>query len=528
MVESVGPLTRHVAPPKELLDQALDDWNNPTNPSEVTKEVTSTIFTHRLPLLTRGTQARTGGSQQRRITTIEMVPDDTLLEIFDFYRSDAINQSRGRPWKWHRLAHVCKRWRYVVSVSPRRLGLQILCKSKASIKFILDSWPTLPLVVRYKAPKSKSLPKNFILALRCPDRVREIELVLPRSLIGPIVEVIVGPFQALECVQIEVKNATEPPMLVREAFLGGSAPRLRVIKLDGIAFPFSAIRQVLLSSNDLLQLDLSNIPKDAYVSPDDLVTGLSTLVQLNQLRISFHFPSSVPPPSTTRPPPQRITLPCLKILSFCGATEYLEEFIARIDLPALWEITIGLFNQVFFEIPQFCQFIPRLDVLKFPTELMVAPAAKSVNLIFTQRGKRRLVQGVWALGTSCERLDWQLSFVTQILSQLSPLLPSVKSFSIYKPSGLPTREDMDPAQWVELFRPFTHVKTVHIPDYLVPDIVDVLVAEDMATGVFPELNSLYLEGYGKSPSVAKAAEQFVATRRQSGQTIDLSDLGRAL
>ena len=87
---------------------------------------------------------------------------------------------------------------------------------------------------------------------------------------------------------------------------------------------------------------------------------------------------------------------------------------------------------------------------------------------------------------------------------------------------------MDPAQWVELFRPFTHVKTVHIPDYLVPDIVDVLVAEDMATGVFPELNSLYLEGYGKSPSVAKAAEQFVATRRQSGQTIDLSDLGRAL
>ena len=37
-----------------------------------------------------------------------------------------------------------------------------------------------------------------------------------------------------------------------------------------------------------------------------------------------------------------ITLPCLKILSFCGATEYLEEFIARIDLPALWEITKAL------------------------------------------------------------------------------------------------------------------------------------------------------------------------------------------
>jgi F-box-like len=343
-----------------------------------------------------------------------MVPDDTLLEIFDFYRSDAINQSRGRPWKWHRLAHVCKRWRYVVSVSPRRLGLQILCRSKASIKSILDSWPTLPLVVRYKAPKSKSLPKNFILALRCPDRVRKIELVLPRSLIGSIVEVIVGPFQALEFVQIEVKNATEPPMLVREAFLGGSAPRLRVIKLDGIAFPFSAIRQVLLSSNDLLQLDLFNIPKDAYVSPDDLVNGLSTLVQLNQLRIRFHFPASLPPPSMTHPPPLRITLPSLRMLDFRGPCEYLEELMTRIDLPSLWNINMNLFNQVFFEIPQSSRFILCLSVLKSPTEAIVVPSAKFVSLIFTQRGKRRNVQGECFLGTACERLDWQLSFVTQV------------------------------------------------------------------------------------------------------------------
>jgi hypothetical protein len=432
-----------------------------------------------------------------------------------------MKQSRGRPWKWHRLAHVCRKWRYAISVSPRRLGLQILCRSGAPIGSILDSWPTLPLLVRYKGPKSKSLPKNIIVGLRRPDRVCEIDLVLPSSLIGSIVEVIQEPFQALECIRITVKNSTRPPMLVREAFLGGSAPHLREIKLDGIAFPFPTIRQVLLSANNLVQLCLSNIPNTGYFSPTALVTSFSTLVQLMQLNIDFYSPASRPP-SRTCPPPQRVILPSLSILYFHGASEYLEEFVAQVDFPALTYINIEFFSQLIFHVPQFCQFISRVNALKSPTEVMVTPSAELVTLFFIQQGERRRVLGECFLGISCEQLDWQLSFVTQILSQLSPLLSSVDSLTINKPYKMPRgEEDVESTQWVELFRPFTHVKTVHVFDRLVPDIVDALVTEDMATGVIPELTRLYLNGYRKSPSVAKAAELFVAARRHSGRTVSL-------
>jgi hypothetical protein len=465
-----------------------------------------------------------GAGKHRRNTTIEMLPEDTLLEIFDFYRLDAMKQSRGRPWKWHRLAHVCRRWRCAIAVSPRRLGLQILCKSGAPIAPILDSWPTLPLLIRYKGPKSKSLPKNIIAALRRPDRVYEIDLTLPSSLIGSIVEAIQEPFQALECIRITVKDkdSTRPPMLVREAFLGGSAPRLREIKLDGIAFPFPIIQQILSSAaNNLVQLCLSNIPITGYFSPNALVTSLSTLVQLMQLNIDFQSPFSVPP-SRTCPPPERIILSSLSILSFHGASEYLEEFVAQVDFPALTYINIEFFSQLIFHIPRFSQFISRVNALKAPTEVMVTPSAELVTIFFIQQGERRVLLGECFVGVSCEQLDWQVSFVTQILSQLSPLLSSVDSLTINKPYKMPEgEEDVESTQWVELFRPFSHVKTVHVFDQLVPDIVNALVTEDMATGVLPELTRLYLNGFRKSPSLVKAAEQFVATRRHSGRTVSL-------
>ena len=451
-----------------------------------------------------------------------MLSEDTLLDVFDFYRLDAMKQSLERPWKWHCLAHVSRRWRCVMALSPRRLGLQILCSSGAPVESILDSWPTLPLVVRYKGPESKSLPYNIMVALRRTDRVCAIDLVLTSSVIGRlIVGAIQEPFHALERIRITVEDAAGSPLQVRTAFLGGSAPHLREIKLDGIDFPFPEIRQVLLSTNNLVELHLSNLPNDLYVSPDDLLTGLTTLVQLKRLTIGFHSPALRPPPSLTHPP-QRTSLPSLTFLGFHGASDYLEEFVARIDLPALGKTTIKLFNEILFEIPQFSQFIPRLNMLGPPTRALVTHSVDCVGIFFSQEGKSS--DENFLFETSCRRLDWQLSFVAQISSQLSPFLSSVRLLGIQGVHKLPTgEEDVDSAQWLELFRQFDHVTQVNVFEKeLVPSIVQALVAEDTGTEVLPDLSTLHLSRPHRSPSVEKAAEQFIATRRLSGRTVHLT------
>jgi hypothetical protein len=129
------------------------------------------------------------------------------------------------------------------------------------------------------------------------------------------------------------------------------------------------------------------------------------------------------------------------------------------------------------------------------------------------------------LETTCRRLDWELSFVTQISNQLSPLLSNVRSLSIKTSHHkLPTgEEDMDPAQWLELFRPFTHLTEVYVWEkQLVPGNVQALVMEDMmAAGVLPGMTLLHLSGYRSSPSVAEAAERFIAIRNLTGQAVRL-------
>jgi hypothetical protein len=338
-----------------------------------------------------------------------------------------------------------------------------------------------------------------------------------------IVEVTQKSCQALESIQITV-DVPGPSILVRGAFLGGSAPHLRTIKLDGIAFPFSSVKQVLLSTNNLVELHLAKIPDDAYFSPNDLVTTLSTLAQLKRLTVDYHSPASSPPPIMTRPPPQRITLPSLHSLEFYGVSAYLEEFVARIDSPALCKIAIRLFNDICFEIPQFCEFIARLDVLKSPTWALVRHSAEFVGILFFQEGKP-LSENCF-LGTSCRQLDWQLSFVTQISSQLSPHLSSVHSLGIqsdYSPhlSRL-NWAGLEDVQWLELFQPFTHVTKVYVRvNQFVQSITQALVAEEMTAEVLPELTSLFLSGCDRWSSYAKNARQFVATRELSGHTVSL-------
>jgi hypothetical protein len=294
------------------------------------------------------------------------------------------------------------------------------------------------------------------------------------------------------------------------AFLDDPAPRLREIGLHCVALPFSAIRQVLSSTNNLVDLRLSNIPNSIYFSPDDLVSALSTLVQLEELTVSFHSPASSSPSSITPLPAQCITLPLLTFLDFHGTSDYLERFVETIGLPSLRKIAIKIFNQILFELPRLCRFIPRLNALGLLTSVFITHSVKSVSV--TLHNEKVSLNMSCILKTSCTRLDWQVSFVTQILSQLSPQLFSVRLLSIEKGGELPVgKEDVDSTPWLRFFQPFAHVRQVYVWETpLVPGIVPALATEDMPADILPELISLSLSGYRSSPSVAKAAVQFVA------------------
>ena len=472
-----------------------------------------------------------GTGKNHRHATIDNVPEEILLEIFDFYRLDAVVHSRGgRPWKWHRLAHVCQRWRHVVSVSPRRLGLQILCKSGAPVAPILDCWPTLPIVVRYKGSrKSKTLPENIAAAFRHPDRVCDIDIGVTSELLESksMVEAMQSPFPALERVRITSNDPAGQSVLPSPGnFMAGETPRLRDVYLDGLVFPFPELRRLLLSADNLVELRLCNIKDAGYFSPDALVTALSALTRLRRLEVHFHRSTSLPTPSDADPPfsLERAALPSLTFLAFHGISKYLEGLVARIDFPCLTFVIIRFLNEFVFEIPQLCRFIGRVDALKSPNEVIVKPSQDNASITFTQRGERRRNLGELFLVISGGPLDWQLSSTTQIFTQLSPLLSNVKILTFGKyPSSPAGEEEVDPIQWVELFRPFSSVWSVRVTEKLVLDVALALggLSDELAEGVLPSLLTLILEGHSNYPFVQEAAERFIAQRQLAGRRIDL-------
>ena len=244
-----------------------------------------------------------------------------------------------------------------MSVSPCRLRFQILCKSGAPIDPIHHTWPTLPIVVRYKGSwKPKPLPSNIVAAFRHPDRLCDIDIGVTSPVLESIVDAMQWPLPLLERVCITSNDSSGQSVIpCPSIFVGGSASPLQNVYLDGIVFPSPELRRPLFSINHLVEIWLCNITDASCFSPHELVGDLSALARLKRLEIHFHRSTFVPPTrhdasasADPPPPPERASLPSLTFLAFHGVSRYLEGVVARIDFPSLTFVIIKFLNEFIF------------------------------------------------------------------------------------------------------------------------------------------------------------------------------------
>jgi hypothetical protein len=164
-----------------------------------------------------------------------------------------------------------------------------------------------------------------------------------------------------------------------DSFLGGSAPHLEVISLYGIPYP--GIWKLLLSTTALVHLRLCDIPHSRYISPEGMVTALSTLTSLERLYLKFRSPRPQDDREDRHPPSLRsIVLPTLTRFWFRGNDEHLEYIISRVDAPQLHDIHISFFNRLVFHTPHLCQFISRTELLRSPHRAEVTFYGRQVSV----------------------------------------------------------------------------------------------------------------------------------------------------
>ena len=458
--------------------------------------------------------------------TIDILPDDVLLLIFHFdgltYLEEGIILSWFRS-SWHRLVHVCRRWRSVVFASPNFLDLKLSCCPGSSVGL----WPPLPIVIRRI---DWHMPNDFDhdAAIMQNNRVCEIDISLKSPQLRRLVREMQVPFPALiylalYCVgSFNGPEALPPAGSLPDGFLGGSSPRLQTLTL--VSIPFPALPKLLLSATDLVRLTLDNIPN--HIPPEAMVIGLAMSANLKFLTVKFQ---SLPDPDEERqhpPPPTRSVLPALTHFEFQGNGEYLQVLVAWIDAPLLDTICItiffGLFRFPLLQLAQFMQSTTRFEALsethvEFDDyRLRVKFLPPTPTIVKNSR-----------LRISFQRRDWLLplaGFFTSIL----PSIYIVETLYITRSQDITFQaryqvED-EKLRWLEFFRLLTAVKNLYLSREFALHIFPAFqyLVEEREADVLPALENLFLEGLQTWGHDQEAIESFVAARQLAGHPIAVS------
>ena len=450
-----------------------------------------------------------------------MLPDDVLLAIFDF--SVFKLQIKFHPVfgryhakveidSWKSLVHVCRRWRGLVFGSPRSLNLQLLCTPRTSSRKSLDVWPALPLFIQ--GDVSETSVDNVIAELEHSNRICHIDLDFHTTSHIPVENLLKAmqvPFPELAVLFLSFAGLSYAPVLqVPYSLLGGSAPRLRSLKL--VDAPFLGLPKLLSFATNLVELSLLNIPHSGYISPEAMVTCLSVLTSLEDLHIEFYSPQSCPDQETRRPPPPtRSVLLALKKISFKGVNEYSEELLARIDTPRLDHFSTIFFNDINFDIPELIRFFTR--TFKAPNAIRVVFGSLTARIALHHHEHSSPFAHVKIL---CRVPDWQLSSMAQICTSFLPFLSTPEHLYIHEdpPSPLDWKDGIENTEWLELLVPFTAVKNLYLSEEfqlrIAPALQEITgggIAEVLST-----LQNIYLKDYPSSKPIHEAFSQFISVR----------------
>ena len=383
------------------------------------------------------------------------------------------------------------------------LGIFIECTNGTLVSDILDNYPPLPLFVNYE--KRDVYPRHPILTmqdelgiyrtLRLRDRIRDIFLDLPSSILHKALVLMDGHFPMLERLFLSFTAENDNiPLTLPETFL---APNLRSLTFPDIG-PQRLFR-FLTTTTSIATLKLSNI-QTCFIHPRLLVAHLQSLPQLEKLSIVFSPPTAILHPATEEllcEEETPVLLPKLKAFCFEGVNTYLECLVSQFSTPLLERLYIKLFSQIALLQPRLSHLINTTKAFKLlRLGVTVNFSPYEVSVYTDLRGVRMFLICVRDMP-----LNWRVDWAAQICNALAPTLSSVENLTLcvftntfgppWQPSGIPSTVS---TTWQALLRSFIRVKELRIDHELAWELSQALQASGVSDpGFLPDLQSIVSE-----------------------------------
>ncbi len=363
---------------------------------------------------------------------------------------------------------------------------------------------------------------NLLTAIEHSHRVCSITLNLPHQQLEKVVKMMLKPFPMLTHLRMISFIANRSLRLPSE-FLGGPTSSLQELDLSGISLLASP--SILSSASDLVDLHLGKLPMTDHVSPEVMVTVLAVMTKLKSLTIEIHYHPMHP----VNVKAQAI-LPALTQFKFQGSDRYLEDLVAQLDTPRLFDLTVMILNTCSLsghslqKFPQLFQFIDHAEDLKL-SQFRCAYAEihnfqSSIRFENTQTGHHPTFLTLGEVKSASERPQFkgQLQPIEALLSQASAIISSLQHLSITTLHRPIIRDKYwHHAGLLRLLRSFDTVETLHVgrpfPGRLVPMLNG--LSKDLVAEVLPALRLLRFEDK-LLKFVKKALAPFIKKRQLVG------------
>jgi hypothetical protein len=460
---------------------------------------------------------------------LQTFPDDVLLEIFHCHRQAAIEYG---PWKWHRLAQVCRRWRFVVFACPIHLDLRIVSTYDKPLQNAPKFWPVLPVIIWYPYPPTAFQPilnssdeDNISDILKNPARVCEIDLDLARPLLAKFASSLEESFPALDHLRLR-SHGTMGTIVLPDNFLDGSAPPLCVLHLKGTAVII--LPRILLSSKNLISLRVEDITRDGYFTAEDLVIGLSTATRLKSLVLGF-YPATITSFSPRGPSPSssRIVLSSLTEFQYKGGREYLKDFVSRISAPVIEQITLSFFFcDSSYDNAGLCKLFGHGDTLRSSRCFTTRIRLSRYHMEFSHHFARIPSPGLFRLQLPYRARRPIPPLVAQVCLglELQDVLLKVTHLEIEDCPNFVRRNntEQDPTYWLDLLRALTGLKTLHVIGKLGSRIAFALaqITGETVRKILPGLQELHF-GPDTPSSTPASIGPFIAQRQFHGLPVSV-------
>lgn len=319
-------------------------------------------------------------------STINHLPDELLVEIFDFYRQDKLDNVSNYQWwsiklEWFKLIHVCKRWRTVLFASSSRLDLRLVLPQKGGHMKTITSrhFPPLPIDIHYNCTR-RSIPPNdmsrILSALKRPDRIRRIAFIGTKAILGKLLKVTNCPLPALE--SVEIRDSSNGTLYIPATFAKGSHLHLQTLKLDRIFL--LSISRLLSSVPALTCLYLLLIHTN--VGPPPAMLLLSHLQGMPYLRrLDLELTMSMGELSQPTNSTENFTLSKLTSFRYRGHSAFLNTLIAGFTAPSLREIDIRLRGSAPFPVPHLSRFIDDIEERCHAVQVILEQTFSRVSLL---------------------------------------------------------------------------------------------------------------------------------------------------